>query len=353
MMTMNAGGLSGKAITSIGIGGKPEAAVNYAKASRWLDSDEIAEHFEQQEKAAAVGTTDVANVGSVGGDFLEAAGPTALLDRLRLQPGAPATRVFIGGQAVGARVGEGKAMKTSFLNVAQGSLQPLVHQSTCVVTNEVLSAAARSGVGLQRFLSQTLARAVFDSEARSFLDASFSGSAVAQAGGTPIVLGGTSASDADVAFASLVNAYLAENNSLASAALILSPAAAVRLSFLRSSGTIAFPTISVSGGALGGLPVFVSEGATVVGASPPESIVALVDTRRVSYWSGGTELLRSESATLQLADSVTQSSVATVTATALVSLFQTNSVALSARIHSGWLAAAGSVQTIEGLLNGY
>ncbi|MBA2412566.1 MAG: phage major capsid protein [Burkholderiaceae bacterium] len=343
---LTAGHLAGKAAIASAMVDVPAMAAGYARSARWLDGEEVAKHFEQ--KAAAIATSDIANIGTVGGDFLESAGASALLDRLRLQPGALSTRTFVGGQAVGARVDEGKGMRTSFLAVTQGQLQPLIHQATTVVTGELLALAARSGVGLQRYLAETLAKAAYDAEATSFLDASFAGSAVSQSGATPIASSGNTAANIDTDLAALVAAYLAANNSLESAALILSPAAAVRLSFLRSSGTIAFPGITVLGGTLGGLPVFVSSGADVAGASPAESIVALVDRRRVSYWSGEIELLRSNEATLQLADSVTQSSVATVTATSLVSMFQANAVALSARIHSGWLAAEGSVQIIEG-----
>jgi len=126
--------------------------------------------------------------------------------------------------------------------------------------------------------------------------------------------------------------------------LITSPSVAAHLALLRSSGTRAYPDVRINDGLLGGLPLLVSLGADV-GAT---SLIVIVDQSKLWTYRGPSELAVSNEAALQMDDAPTNNSV-TPTATNLVSMFQSNSIALRATITASFKAGTGGVQYISGV----
>jgi HK97 family phage major capsid protein len=79
----------------------------------------------------------------------------------------------------------------------------------------------------------------------------------------------------------LMSEQISYGNDLSTSVWILSPRSALHLSTLRdSSGQLAFPTVTVLGGTLFGLPVLVS-GAVALAGSPNDSYIVLLNPKRV------------------------------------------------------------------------
>jgi len=118
----------------------------------------------------------------------------------------------------------------------------------------------------------------------------------------------------------LLQAYRAAGGSFASAVILLSSANAVGLSLMSGAdGKPLFPNIQRDGGVIAGLPALASDS---VGA-----LLIAVDTSQLVVADElGLTVSRSTQATLELLDTPS-SNTRTATATNMISLFQSNSVA--------------------------
>ena len=104
---------------------------------------------------------------------------------------------------------------------------------------------------------------------------------------------------------------------------------------LTTSGALAFPTISAVGGFWFGLPVLTSEALLPYG-SPSESDIVLLDPMALAVAdSGQADIQLATSASLEMSDSPGGSSTAP-TAENMVSLYQTNSVAVRVVRRVNW-----------------
>ena len=104
------------------------------------------------------------------------------------------------------------------------------------------------------------------------------------------------------------------------------------------------------GGTLDGVPVRVSQYLANNGGSGGAPFI-LVDESEIWLADDGSVTLdASEQASLQMDDAPTNSSSATVTATSMVSMWQTNSIAMRAERFIWWGARrSGAVQWIDGM----
>jgi HK97 family phage major capsid protein len=129
------------------------------------------------------------------------------------------------------------------------------------------------------------------------------------------------------------------------------PAVARMLAFaVDSLGNRAFPEMTTSGGSLLGTPVRVSQYLANNGGSGGAPFI-LVDESEIWLADDGSVTLdASEQASLQMDDAPTNSSSATVTATSMVSMWQTNSIAMRAERFIWWGARrSGAIQWIDGM----
>jgi hypothetical protein len=101
-----------------------------------------------------------------------------------------------------------------------------------------------------------------------------------------------------------------------------------------------FPTVSMTGGSLSGMPIIVSD---VIGRAGPNSqtavpeIVVLVNARDIFMaQDDGIQIDQSDQVSLQMDDAPTMTS-ATPTGTSVVSMWQTNSIAIRAEHAIGWM----------------
>lgn len=303
--------------------------------------------------AVAAQSTTNANLGgnliAVGGvfaDFVEFLRPATILGKfgtgnipsLRNVP----FRVPLGGATSGGNaqwVGEGKAKPITNFNFAQNSLSPLKVAAITVATMELLRDAS---VSAEEMLRDLLRDAVAERLDKDFVDPTKAASAgVSPAsitnGVTPIVATGTGdADDVRADFRKVMAKYLAGNNPPSTGVWVMPTMTALSASLLQNAmGNAEFPGLSITGGTLLGLPVIVSD--YMVTDPSDGAFVAVVNAKDVYLADeGGVDVSASNEASLQMDDAPTQSSVATVTGTSVVSMFQTNSVAIRAERTINW-----------------
>lgn len=162
---------------------------------------------------------------------------------------------------------------------------------------------------------------------------------------------GPTAANARTDVQALLAAFVASGQPLTSGVFIGSSANALGLSMMQNAlGQPAFPGMGINGGRLSGLPFIASEYLVQVSDSSGTPLI-LVNADDVFLADDGQFVIdASREASLQMTDSdtTTQNSV-TPTATQVVSMFQTNSIALKAERFINWQKRrATAAQWIEG-----
>jgi HK97 family phage major capsid protein len=152
---------------------------------------------------------------------------------------------------------------------------------------------------------------------------------------TPLSPSGTTADAARADLANLLSSFIESNQDPTGLVLIMPATLALSLSLLRNSlGQPEFNGLTMRGGMLEGIPVIVSQYAA--NASGAGNLVIAVNTREVFLADDGEVTVdASTEASLQMLDNPTNNS-ATATATTMVSMFQTNSIALRAERFINW-----------------
>ena len=128
------------------------------------------------------------------------------------------------------------------------------------------------------------------------------------------------------------------------------PAVARSLAFKRDAlGNMAFPGVTPFGGSLDGVPLRVSQYLSDLNVTAGGPLILVDESEIFLADDGNVTVDASEQASLQMDDSPTNSSSATVTATSMVSMWQTNSIALRAERFVWWgKRRAGAVAYIAG-----
>lgn len=248
-----------------------------------------------------------------------------------------------GGSTV-AWVGQGAPKPVSKLSFTSGSLGFAKAAGIVVITQE-----------LARFSSPSAELKVRDDLTKQmiyFLDQQFIDpgvAAVANVSPASILNGASNVRQAAAAWTSMANVltdvkallttFAANEISLQGAYWIMTPDAALSLSMLMTAGgeNFAFPDISVNGGTFLKIPVIVSN--AVPHSTSAGSIVALVKASEIYLADdGGVAIDTSTEASLNM-DSAPTNNSATPTATTLVSMFQTNSIAIRCERIINWVRA--------------
>lgn len=224
-------------------------------------------------------------------------------------------------------VGEGKAKPLTSWTYDQTKLAEFKVATIAAVSQELLR---RTGGSADIRIRDELARSITER-----LDTDFLNPAKALVAGispASITNGApTQASvdfETDMAFA--LGALIAAQISLANVVVIMSAANAFSLSRKKDPlGNRVYPDLTVTGGAIDGIPVMVTDyaGTNVVFVSAAE--IYYVD-------EGGLTIDMSDQASLEMADNPTGSSTPTVAGATLVSMWQTNSVAFRAERFINW-----------------
>jgi hypothetical protein len=282
--------------------------------------------------------------GGIIGDFLAYLRPATILGKfgtgnvppLRAMPFRIPIVTQTGGGA-GYWVGEAKAKPLTAFDFDRSSLEPLKVANICVVTEELLRA---SGLAAEMLLRDSLRDALaarldidFINPAKTAV-AGISPASITN-GAATIASVGTDADAVRLMIRALFAKFIAANNAPTGGVWVMSSTTALSLSLMVNAlGQEEFPGIGMMGGMFQGLPVIVSDhvGSIVVLAKAGE--IYLGD-------DGGVSVDMSREASLEMDNAPTQGSIAG-TGASLVSMFQTNSVALRAERVINWKRARPS-----------
>lgn len=279
------------------------------------------------------------------GDFVEFLRPQTILGKFGVGNVPSLNRipfnVRITGQTSGGAgywVGEGAPKPLTKFDFNAVELRWAKVANIAVLTEELMRFSNPSA---ERLVRDALAAALIGRLDIDFIDPDKA--AVANVSPGSITNGiapiSSSGSDADAIRAdirALWAPFIAANNPPTTAVYIMSATRALALSLMRNAlGQAEFPGLSMLGGTLDGIPVIVSEYVKNDGGSAGD-IVILANARDIWLADDGQVTVdASREASLQMDDAPTNNS-ATGTEQSLVSMFQTNSVALRAERYINW-----------------
>lgn len=314
--------------------------VSVAEGMYGKTDPELVEFTKAAVAAMTTGNTS-ALVGNEGGvaDFVEFLRPMTILGRFGTG-GIPALsripfRIPIIGETAEADaqwVGEGKGKPLTKTTYDRTELGPLKVAAIAVQTMELIrDSSPSSDILIRNALAKAIAKR---------LDISFIGPNVAAVNGVSpgsilngvTAIAASTATDADGVredAQAIMAAFVTANNPLTSGVWIMSGITALKImGMLNPLGQREFPGLTINGGTFFDLPVIVSN---YVG-----DYLALVNAEDIHVADeDGLEVAMSTEASLEMTDAPTQDSAAP-TATEVVSMFQTNSVAFRAERTINW-----------------
>ena len=274
--------------------------------------------------------------------FLEYLRPMTIIGRFGTG-GVPALRsvmfntpiVTQTGGGAGYWVGEGKAKPLTSFNFSRTTLPPTKVANICALTDESIRFSnPKSDIIVRDSLAQAL-RERLDIDFIDPAKAAVAGVSPASItnGAATVVSSGDDADDIRLDIRSLYAKFAAANNPVSSGVWIMSSNNAVALAMMTNPlGQPEFGSMTMSGGSLNGMPVIASDYITKA-----MNIVVLVNASDIFVADDGDIAIdASREASLEMSDAPTGDSI-TPTGTSLVSMFQTNTVAIRAERVINWL----------------
>jgi HK97 family phage prohead protease len=325
-----------------------ERAADVAAAMYGSDS-EVATFFKANVPAGTTLTGNwAANLigaetgGAAVGAFLEYLRPRTILGRFGTN-GIPALRsipfrvpiITQTGAGAGYWVGEAKAKPLTSFNFTRTTLAPLKVANICVLSMENVRFSSPSSDAIVRDQLVAALAARLDTDfitpAKTAV-ANVSPASITN-GAASIVSSGDDADAIRLDIRSLMAKFNAANNPVTSGVFIMTSACAAALAMMVNPlGQQEFPSMSPTGGTVYGMPVIASD-------YVPAAVVVLVNASDVFLGDeGGFQVDTSQEASLEMSDAPTGDAGAP-TATSLVSMFQTNSVAVRAERIINWMRA--------------
>jgi HK97 family phage major capsid protein len=264
--------------------------------------------------------------GGAFADFAEYLRPETIVGKLNLRRVPFDTALGISTSAgAGYWVGEGQAKPLTSFNFDKTTLTPLKCANIVVLTQELLM---RESANAETMVRDEMRNALVSLIDTAFIDPANSGTSnvkpASVANGAPhsAATGTGDADDVRTDLRSLINEFIAANQQGGDIVLVMRATDALGAGMMVNAlGQPEFPNISMGGGSLfPGLSVVTSQ--TV----PSGTVIALQPSEIFLADDGGFKVDVSTEASLQMLDNPTNAS-ADGTATSVVSMFQTNSVA--------------------------
>jgi HK97 family phage major capsid protein len=264
--------------------------------------------------------------GGAFADFAEYLRPQTIVGKLNLRKVPFDTALGISTSAgAGYWVGEGQPKPLTAFNFDKTTLTPLKCANIVVLTQELLM---RESANAEVMVRDEMRNALVQLIDTAFIDPTNSGTSNVKpasiANGAPhsAASGTGDADDVRTDLRSLINEFVAANQQGGEIVLVMRATDALGASMMVNAlGQAEFPNISMGGGSLfPGLSVITSQ--TV----PAGTVIALQPSEIFLADDGGFKVDASKEASLQMLDNPTNAS-ADGTATSMVSMFQTNSVA--------------------------
>lgn len=328
-------------------GNRSEAAALVRSNQRWMDQTPDVEAYLKTAVPAGDTTTSgwasqLAYPTDLESEFVEFLRPMTVIGKLTALRRVPFNFRF-GTQtasATGNWVGQGAPVPVSKPTVSSGSLG-IAKASAIVPIDEELEKLSRPNAEI--FVRDDMAKAL-----STFLDVQFLNPDVAAVanvnpasitnGVTSLVTAGSSAANLRTDLAAILTALSRNEHDLSTVVWIMAPETALNISLMLSSlGTPIYPDITPLGGKLLGLPVVTSNSANVPGSPASGRMLIAASVPQIMLADEGqVSIEMSRDAALQLLDNPTNTSTGATTATAMVSMFQTHSIAIRATRWINW-----------------
>ena len=285
----------------------------------------------------------VSSEGAAVADFLEFLRPQTIVGKFG-QGNVPALRrldfntpyVIQTGGGAAYWVGEGKPKPLTSFDFDRSTLTPLKIANICVLTEENIKFSTPNSDLIVR---DQLAAAIIAGIDIAFVDPSNAGTANVKPasityGADAIAAEGTGdADDIRKDIKSMITKFAAAYNMTGNGVIVMSQQNAIGLALLVNAlGQPEFPGVTKDGGTLFGYPVIVSQ---AIG-----TVIIMVDASQIYLGDdGGVEVAISREASLEMKSVPTMDGMAPGTGASLVSMFQSNMVAIRAERMINWKRA--------------
>lgn len=333
--------------------GNPDTALKIAEARY---PEEVRVHNVLRAAVAAGTTTDPTWAGALtqyvdfAGDFIEYLRPQTIIGKFGVN-GVPALRnipfnVRVKRQTSGGEaywVGEGQPKPLTSFDFDTVLLRWAKIANLAVLTDEQVRFSTPNA---ETAVRAALSEAIAAREDITFIDPTVTAIADTRPasitnGATAHVSSGTDAAAVRTDAGTLMTAFATANLPYSQAVWIMNSTAAIQLFLMRNAlGQAEFPGMLADGGTFMGRPVIVSDHITLTG-SPAAGIIVLMIPQEIYLSDDGQVVIdASREASLQMDDTPamasTSGSPATPTAVSVVSMFQTNSIAIRAERYINW-----------------
>jgi HK97 family phage major capsid protein/HK97 family phage prohead protease len=328
-------------------GDRTLAANLFRNEKRWMDQTPHGELYLKAAVAAGDTTTsgwasELAYARDLESEFVEYLRPKTVIGRISNLRRVP-FNIRYGTQSAGVTgswVGQGQPVPVAKPTFSSGSLG-IAKASVIVAIDEEL--AKLSSPSAEMLVREDMAKGVQEFLDRQFLNPDVAASAnVSPAsitnGVTATAASGTNAAAVRTDIATMLTALSRTEMDVSQLVLIMAPETAMQIGLMVTSlGVLQFPDIGLNGGSLLGIPVVTSNCANISGSpASGRMIIAAVANEIQLADEGGVAIDVSRETALQLLDNPTNASTSGTTATSMVSMFQTHSMALRCTRFINW-----------------
>jgi HK97 family phage major capsid protein len=321
----------------------------YRADKRWMESAPDVELALKAAVNAGDSTTtgamtEIAYAQNITSEFIEFLRPRTLIGRISGWRNVP-FNVRVGGQATGTTgywVGQGAGINPSAATTTSVSLGITKCAGISVITKEL---AMLSDPSAELMIRNDLVRELQETADAALIDPNNGGSTNVKPqsltyGATARLASGTDYAAFKADWKSLASNFFSNNISMEGCVVIVKEDLALALSLMVTSlGNPQFPGLTPTGGTLMGLPVFTSQIADTSGSPDFDNVLIVVKPSEVFLADGGASVEVSDQVSLHMDDATTMKSTATSTNTSVVSMFQTESVAVKAVRFINWTKA--------------
>lgn len=238
-------------------------------------------------------------------------------------------------------VGQGKPVPVSKMHTLAITLGIAKAAGLVVLTEELVRSSAPSA---ELMVRNDLMKAIIQFLDQQFVDPSFAAVANVSpasitSGVNPLAPTGTTAATLRTDVQTMFNAWIVQNLDPTGGVWIMTPGLALAISLmLNALGQPVFPDMTMMGGTFFGLPVVVSQSALIAGspsAGEGNMLILLNAPEILLADDGQITIDASREASIEMLDNPTNNSAAG-TPTTMVSMFQTNAVAIKAVRFINW-----------------
>jgi HK97 family phage major capsid protein len=330
--------------------GSSTGATAYAQSQGWGNVHDVLASIKAT--VTQVGTDDMALASPAAFDFAEFVRPLSILGKITGFRRVPARVRMIHATAGSSAywAGERNPRPISRMTFVGDTLEALSVIGILVATKELMRSSAPSA---ESILSRDLAAAAVYALDLALIDPENAGvtdvkPASVTSGVTALHSAGATLANIDADLALLIQALSDAGSDLSMATFVMRPKTALYLARLRSaSGDLAYPGMGAKGGVLLGLPAITSAAVPVSTGSPGSgnSSITLLDPAQITVADDNNGAIDvSENTALQM------ESTPAGGPTAVVSMFQTESVALKITRYANWQAVRpGMAQVLDGV----